>query len=83
MNCAALIDTLIQSELFGHERGAFTSAIFRRRGKFEQANGDSLFLDEIGDKPLSNQPKILRVLQERSFQWVGDEDKIIYYPQIE
>jgi len=81
VNCAALIETLIQSKLFDHERGAFTSAISRRRGKFEQANGGSLFLDEIGDKPLSTQAKFLRVLQERSFQWVGDEDKIIYYPQ--
>lgn len=81
MNCAALIENLIQSKLFDHERGAFTSAISRRRGKFEQANGGSLFLDEIGDMPLSTQAKFLRVLQERSFQWVGDEDKIIYYPQ--
>ena len=76
VNCAALTDTLIESELFGHERGAFTSAISRRRGKFEQANGGSLFLDEIGDMPLSTQAKILRVLQERSFQRVGGEEKI-------
>ncbi|MGE5218778.1 MAG: sigma-54-dependent transcriptional regulator [Chloroflexota bacterium] len=76
VNCAALTETLIESELFGHERGAFTSAISRRRGKFEQANGGSLFLDEIGDMPLSTQAKILRVLQERNFQRVGGEDKI-------
>jgi DNA-binding NtrC family response regulator len=76
VNCAALTDTLIESELFGHERGAFTSAISRRRGKFEQANGGSLFLDEIGDMPLPTQAKILRVLQERTFQRVGGEEKI-------
>ncbi len=76
VNCAALSETLIESELFGHERGAFTSAISRRRGKFEQANGGTLFLDEIGDMPLSTQAKMLRVLQERTFQRVGGEDKI-------
>jgi DNA-binding NtrC family response regulator len=76
INCATLTETLIESELFGHERGAFTSAIARRRGKFEQAHGSSLFLDEIGDMPLSTQAKILRVLQERSFQRVGGEEKI-------
>jgi DNA-binding NtrC family response regulator len=76
VNCAALTETLIESELFGHERGAFTSAISRRRGKFEQANSGSLFLDEIGDMPLSTQAKILRVLQERTFQRVGGEEKI-------
>ncbi len=76
VNCAALTETLIESELFGHERGAFTSAIARRRGKFEQANGGSLFLDEIGDMPLSTQAKMLRVLQERNFQRVGGEEKI-------
>jgi DNA-binding NtrC family response regulator len=76
VNCAALTETLIESELFGHERGAFTSAISRRRGKFEQANGGTLFLDEIGDMPLSTQAKILRVLQERTFQRVGGEEKI-------
>jgi DNA-binding NtrC family response regulator len=76
VNCAALTETLIESELFGHERGAFTSAVSRRRGKFEQANGGSIFLDEIGDMPLSTQAKMLRVLQERSFQRVGGEEKI-------
>ena len=76
VNCAALIETLIESELFGHERGAFTSAVSRRRGKFEQAHGGSLFLDEIGDMPLSTQAKMLRVLQELTFQRVGGEEKI-------
>ena len=76
VNCAALTETLIESELFGHERGAFTSAVSRRRGKFEQANGGSIFLDEIGDMPLPTQAKMLRVLQERSFQRVGGEEKI-------
>ena len=76
VNCAALTETLIESELFGHERGAFTSAVSRRRGKFEQAHGGSIFLDEIGDMPLSTQAKMLRVLQERSFQRVGGEEKI-------
>ena len=76
VNCAALSETLIESELFGHERGAFTSAISRRRGKFEQANGGTLFLDEIGDMPLATQAKMLRVLQERTFQRVGGEEKI-------
>ena len=76
VNCAALTETLIESELFGHERGAFTGATSRRRGKFEQANGGTLFLDEIGDMPLSTQAKILRVLQERTFQRVGGEEKI-------
>ncbi len=76
VNCAALTETLIESELFGHERGAFTSAISRRRGKFEQAHGGTIFLDEIGDMPLSTQAKMLRVLQERSFQRVGGDEKI-------
>ena len=77
VNCAALTETLIESELFGHEKGAFTGAIARRRGKFEQAHGGSLFLDEIGDMPLSTQAKMLRVLQERSFQRVGGEEKLV------
>jgi DNA-binding NtrC family response regulator len=76
VNCAAMTETLIESELFGHEKGSFTSAIARRRGKFEQAHGGSFFLDEIGDMPLATQAKMLRVLQERSFQRVGGEEKI-------
>jgi len=66
VNCAALTETLIESELFGYERGAFTGAISRRRGKFEQAHGGTIFLDEIGDLPLATQAKMLRVLEERS-----------------
>ena len=77
VNCAAMTETLIESELFGHEKGSFTSAFARRRGKFEQAHGGSFFLDEIGDMPLVTQAKMLRVLQERSFQRVGGEEKII------
>jgi DNA-binding NtrC family response regulator len=76
VNSAALTESLLESELFGHERGAFTNAIARREGKFEQADGGSLFLDEIGDMPLSTQAKVLRALQERCFQRVGGEEKV-------
>ena len=76
VNSAALTETLLESELFGHEKGSFTSAIARRRGKFEQAHGGTLFLDEIGDMPLPTQAKMLRVLQERAFQRVGGDDRI-------
>lgn len=71
MNCSTLPDGLIESELFGHERGAFTGAIRRKPGRFELADGGSLFLDEIGDLPLATQSKILRVLQERQFERIG------------
>jgi nitrogen regulation protein NR(I) len=74
VNCAAIPETLLESELFGHEQGAFTGASGRRIGKFEQAAGGTLFLDEIGDAPLSIQPKILRVLQERTFERLGGNE---------
>jgi DNA-binding NtrC family response regulator len=76
VNCAAIPDTLLESELFGHERGAFTGAQARRIGRFEQANGGTIFLDEIGDLNANTQGKLLRVLQERRIQRLGSETSI-------
>ena len=75
-NCASIPEGLLESELFGHEKGAFTGAIASRKGKFELAHTGTIFLDEIGDLPITLQPKILRVLQEREFESVGSEKTI-------
>jgi two-component system nitrogen regulation response regulator GlnG len=76
LNCAAIPEQLLESELFGHEKGAFTGAERRRIGKFEQVSGGTLFLDEIGDMPLALQAKILRLLQEQSFERVGGSETV-------
>lgn len=76
VNCAAIPSELIESELFGHEKGAFTSAIKQRRGKFEQANHGTLFMDEIGDMSLSAQAKVLRALQENKISRVGSDKDV-------
>ncbi len=76
VNCAAIPETLLESELFGHEKGAFTDAISRRIGKFEQAKDGTIFLDEIGDMSLGLQSKLLRVLQEKTFTRVGGNETL-------
>lgn len=76
VNCSALPEGLIESELFGHEKGAFTGAIKRKPGRFELADGGTIFLDEVGDFPLSTQAKLLRVIQERRFERVGGTDTL-------
>src|SRR5438046_7937716 len=76
LNCAAIPENLLESELFGHEKGAFTGADRRRIGKFEQVSGGTLFLDEIGDMPLALQAKVLRLLQEQSFERVGGNETV-------
>lgn len=76
VNCAAIPSELIESELFGHERGAFTSAVKQRKGKFEQADGGTLFMDEIGDMSLSAQAKVLRALQENRISRVGSDKDV-------
>ncbi|MEA3209432.1 MAG: two-component system, NtrC family, nitrogen regulation response regulator GlnG [Chthoniobacter sp.] len=76
VNCAAIPETLLESELFGHEKGAFTGADARRIGRFEQADGGTLFLDEIGDLAMNTQVKLLRVLQEKSLQRIGGKETI-------
>ncbi len=77
VNCAAIPSELIESELFGHEKGAFTSAIKQRKGKFEQADGGTLFMDEIGDMSLSAQAKVLRALQESKISRVGSDKDVV------
>jgi DNA-binding NtrC family response regulator len=76
INCAAIPDTLLESELFGHEKGAFTGAVFRRIGKLEQCQKGTVFLDEIGDMSLSTQAKLLRVIQDRSFERLGGMETV-------
>jgi DNA-binding NtrC family response regulator len=76
VNCAAIPETLLESELFGHEKGSFTGAISQRKGRFEQANKGTLFLDEVGDIPLNMQVKLLRVIQERRIERVGGSEPI-------
>ncbi len=77
LNCAALPEGLIESELFGHEKGSFTNAVAQRRGRFEMAHGGTLFLDEVGELSLAIQAKLLRVLQERSFERIGGTETVL------
>ncbi len=76
VNCSAMVETLLESELFGHEKGAFTGATYRKRGRFELASEGTIFIDEVGDIPLSIQTKLLRIIQERVFERVGGESPI-------
>jgi two-component system nitrogen regulation response regulator NtrX len=76
LNCAAIPESLLESELFGHEKGAFTSAVSQRKGKFELAHGGTLFLDEIADMAMSAQAKVLRAIQEQQFERIGGEESI-------
>lgn len=82
INCAAIPETLVESELFGHERGAFTGANRQQIGKFEQANGGTILLDEIGDMPLSTQAKLLRIIQEQQFERVGGRQTLTTHVRI-
>ena len=76
VHCAALSEALLESELFGHEKGAFTGAIKAKKGRFELADGGTIFLDEIGEINQATQVKLLRILQERAFERVGGEETI-------
>ena len=76
VHCAALAETILESELFGHEKGSFTGAVARKRGRFELANSGTIFLDEIGEINQQVQIKILRVLQEKKFERVGGEETL-------
>src|SRR5260370_18032734 len=76
VSCAALPENLLERELFGHEKGEFTRAVSQRRGRFEMADGGTIFLDEVGDVPMTMQAKLLRVLQERRFERVGGSQSI-------